>query len=402
MITNKKGADPHGPRARTLAAVYRAFGEDDGTSPLYRRIALALSASDEALRAIEQAPVRRRQPALILAALHDLALSGQAPELAEIYTAPVGHVAPDHDDPDDPDDHVRPTPESHPRQPDPAAVAVGTLLRQSAAVAAIAAARRVRTLQTARCAVLYPAAAEAAHRAGATAVALIDMDCSTGLNLQVDQCGIAYDNGQVRGDTLSPVQLSARIVGDRPLPERAFPEVVTRIGIDPDPLDLSAGARPGTGSHTGIDARSDPDDARWLHACLAPDRPGQAADLRAQLTLAARTKPHLLRGEALDLLPDALAQVPTGVLPIVTTTWALSRHRPEKRRRFRQLLEEAGRPVAWVSAEGVGVAPGIPTFGDRPASGHSIVGLALFGSSPHSEALGRCWSRGRLLSWTAG
>jgi hypothetical protein len=42
--------------------VYRHFGEVDAaeTSPLYERIGVALSESDEALRAIEAAPTRRR------------------------------------------------------------------------------------------------------------------------------------------------------------------------------------------------------------------------------------------------------------------------------------------------------------------------------------------------------
>ncbi|GAB3582392.1 hypothetical protein GCM10027445_55640 [Amycolatopsis endophytica] len=87
---------------------------------------------------------------------------------------------------------------------------------------------------------------------------------------------------------------------------------------------------------------------------------------------------------------------------MVTTTWALSRITHENRLRFLRLLDEAatGRAVAWVSAEGVGVAPAIPTMGDRRASGHSILGVAVF---EHAEtrtwALGRCWSKGRLLSW---
>jgi hypothetical protein len=34
-----------------------------------------------------------------------------------------------------------------------------------------------------------------------------------------------------------------------------------------------------------------------------------------------------------------------------------------------------------VPAEGVGVAPTIPTLGDRRASGHSIIGLAIFDRS---------------------
>ena len=69
----------------------------------------------------------------------------------------------------------------------------------------------------------------------------------------------------------------------------------------------------------------------------------------------------------------------------------------------RRLGEGAvGRAVAWVSAEGVGVAPAVPTFGDRRASGHSIIGVAVFGQSAlRSEAVGRCWSRGRLLAWLA-
>src|SRR6202035_5591953 len=51
-------------RARTLAQVYRHFGEvvAAGTSPLYGRVAVALSESGEALRAIEAAPARKAAP----------------------------------------------------------------------------------------------------------------------------------------------------------------------------------------------------------------------------------------------------------------------------------------------------------------------------------------------------
>jgi len=73
------GAVPAG-QGRTLAQVYRRFGEVDaaGTSPLYERVAIALSESGEALRAIEAVPARKRHPTVILAALHDLALAGRA------------------------------------------------------------------------------------------------------------------------------------------------------------------------------------------------------------------------------------------------------------------------------------------------------------------------------------
>jgi hypothetical protein len=166
-----------------------------------------------------------------------------------------------------------------------------------------------------------------------------------------------------------------------------MPEVVTRVGVDLDPIDVT-----------------DPDDARWLRACLWPDRPERIARLEAELALAATAPPLLLQGDAVEVLHDALACVPADALPVVTTTWALSHLPLESRLRFLHRLDEAaaGRAVAWVSAEGVGVAPAIPTLGDRRASGHSIIGLAVFDQSAlRAEAIGRCWSRGRFLAWLA-
>ena len=350
-------------RARTLAQVYRRFGEVDaaGTSPLYRRIAVALSESDESLRAIESAPARRRHPTVILAALHDLALAGCAPALARAYATGDGDDAAD--------------------------AAIDTLLRMTESVVSVAVRRRTRTNETGHGAVLYPAVAEAAHRAGADAVGLVDVGCSAGFDLSVDRVGITYSNGQFLGDLSSPVQQSASIVGARPLPTRGMPEVVARIGVDLDPIDVT-----------------EADDARWMRACLPPDQAERIARLDAELRLAAASPPLLVRGNAVEVLPDAFALVPADALPVVITTWALSSFPLESRLRFLHRLDEAAtnRRVAWVSAEGVGVAPSIPTLGDRRASGHSIIGSAVLDRSAlHAEAVGRCWSQGRLLAWLA-
>lgn len=350
-------------KARTLAQVYRDFGADAaGTSPLYERVAVALSESDDALRAIETAPARKRNPTLILAALHDLALAGDAPALATAYAAADGDAA--------------------------ARAAIDTLLRMTDSVVALVADRQTRANETGPGAVLYPAIAEAARRAGAKAIGLIDVGRSVALNLNVDRVGITYSNGQSLGDPASVVQLSAAVVRDRPIPELAIPEVVARVGIDREPVDVT-----------------DADEARWLQACVWPDQTEQLARLEAEVTLARTARPFLLQGDALDLLPDALALVPADALPVVTTTWALSRFPLESRLRFLHRLDAAAtnRAVAWVSVEGVGVAPAIPTFGDRPASGHSIIGVALLEHSVlHAESVGRCWSRGRIMSWLAG
>src|SRR5580692_3653075 len=263
------GSDVPVGRARTLAQVYRHFAEVEaaGTSPLYERVAVALSESGEALRAIEAAPARKRPPTVILAALHDLALAGRAPALAAAYAAADGDAA--------------------------AGAAIDTLLRMTDSVVAIAARRPTRTGETGRCTVLYPAIAVAARRAGANAVGLIDVGCSAGLNLNVDRVGITYSNGQSLGDPTSPVQLSSSVVGDRPLPTRAMPEVVARVSVDLDPVDVT-----------------DADDARWLRACLWPDQRERVARLEAEMALAVTAPPLLLHGDAVEVMPDAFARVP--------------------------------------------------------------------------------------------
>jgi hypothetical protein len=199
--------------------------------------------------------------------------------------------------------------------------------------------------------------------------------------------GITYSNGQQLGDPSSPVQHTSSVVGDRLIPKRAMPDVVARVGVDRDPLDVT-----------------DADDARWLRACLPPDAPERVARLDAEIALLATAPPLLLRGDPVEVPPDAVARVPADALPVVTTTWSLSSFPPERRLRFLRRLEEAaaGRAVVWVSVEGVGVAPAVPTLGDRRASGHSIVGLAVFDQSTvRTEAIGRCWSQGRWLAWLA-
>jgi hypothetical protein len=307
-------------------------------------------------------PARGRRPEAVLAALHDRALAGQAPALAAAYAAGDAEAAGE--------------------------AAVDTLLRDTDAVAALLARRRVRTDDTGPCAVLHPAVAEAAHRAGAAAVGLVDVGCAAGFALQLDRVHLGYSDGRTLGDPSSPVRLSARVVGDRPVPARPVPPVVARIGVDPDPLDVT-----------------DPDDARWLRACVRPDQRERAARLEAEIALVAADPPVLLRGDAVDVLPDALARVPAGALPVVTTAWTLSGLPPADRLRFLSHLDAAAahRPVAWVSVEGVGVAPAVPTLGDRPASGHSTVGVVEAGGPVlHAEAVGRCWSRGRVLAWLAG
>jgi hypothetical protein len=320
---------------------------------LHERVAGALSESAEAQRALATLPGRRPSAAVVLAALHEAALAGRAPELAAAYAAADADAA--------------------------ARAAIDTLVAMPEIVAA---APPLRAHAAGAHAVLYPLIAEAARRAGAEAVGLIDIGGPAALNLTVARVGITYSDGLALGDPSSPVQVTCTLVGDGRVPARALREVVARIGVARDPLDVTdAGA------------------ARWVRACAEPE---QGARLAAELALAAADPPLLLAGDVIARLPDAIARVPAGALPVVITTWALSKVPPARRTDFLQALQRAGRTVAWVAAEGVGVAPAVPTLGDRPAFGHSTIGVAVATESAlRVEAIGRCWSRGRLLSWLA-
>jgi hypothetical protein len=356
----KRMATPAGS-ARTLGDIYRHFGETDvaDNSPLYRAVAVAVADSPDALAAIETAPPLKRHPTVILAAVHDLVLQGRAPALAAAYDARDLDAAP--------------------------SAAIDALTRLTAEVVATATRRQTQTNETGRCALLYPAIAEAARRVGAERVGLVDVGCSAGLNLQVDRAGVTYSDGRFLGDQSSPLQLTCEVVGEGPVPARAMPEVVARVGVDLNPVDVTDAA-----------------DARWLRACLWPDQPERVERLDAAIELASSSPPTLLAGDALEVLPDAFACVPDDALPVVTTTWALSYFSLDGRLRFLRRLAEAAasRPVAWVSGEGVGIAPAVPTLGDSRLAAHSIVGLAIVGrGSLRVDAIGRCHPHGRWLEW---
>ncbi|MFQ4147284.1 DUF2332 domain-containing protein [Arthrobacter sp. LAPM80] len=286
--------------AHTLAAAYRRFGVEAvaKSSPLYGRVADALAGSTDVLAAIGAMPARRRNPVAILAALHDLALSGQAPALASAYAVSDGDAA--------------------------VVAAIDTLLRMTDSVIAVALRRPVRSDETGRHAVLYPAIAEGAHRIGAESVGLVDLGCGAGFNLNVDRVGITFSNGQVLGDLSSPLRQAASIVGNRPVPTTEIPHVVVCIGIDATPIDVT-----------------DTDDARWLSACLWPDKLVQAERLEARTALAATATPLLRQGDPVELLPDAIARVSGHALPVITTTWALSSLSPGRRLNFLERLGDA-------------------------------------------------------------
>ena len=345
-----------------LAERFAHFSRVDcrGYSPMYEAVAAGVAEDAAALAVIAAAPVDKQHPTVVLAVLHDLALAGTAPEVAAAFAAGDGRAA-------------------------AAAVRAAIVEHRDALLRAVGE-RQTQTNEVGRSALLYPAVAEAAARVGAARVALVDVGCSAGLNLHLDRYAITYSDGVEVGERSSPVQLECEVVGalapPRPVP---FPPVVDRVGIDLRPVDVR-----------------DPAEARWLQACLWPDQPERIARLRGAFAVALEHPVRLVRGNVIDVLPEVLAALAPDALPVVTTTWAIAYLKPSDRLRFLQRLSAAAidRPVAWVSAEGVGLAPAVPTLGDAKGSVHSLIGVAVAqGARFDVETIARCHPHGRWVEW---
>jgi hypothetical protein len=199
--------------------------------------------------------------------------------------------------------------------------------------------RITQTNEVNRSAVLAPAFCVVAALAGNQPLTLIEVGASAGLNLFWDSYRIAYSDGTILGDPHSPVHVTCELRG-APLPAAIeLPLTITgRIGIDLNPIDLS-----------------DPDARLWLQALVWPDHLERARRLEAAIQLAAARQPNLLRGDALELLPKVLQDLPPDGAPCVFHSAVLYQFTPEARERFFSQLAaasaELGRPIWHVYAE---------------------------------------------------
>ena len=279
-----------------IAAGYRNFTTDAAAeSPVYSALAAAVAVDRDVLRFLTSLPPGKRQPTLLFAALRFL---GDVPEDGRAL----------HDRVVDDGDRLR-----------------DTML-----------ARATQTNEPARCAALLPALAGIEGPLG-----LVEVGTSAGLCLYPDRYGYEYDGRPV--GPRSEVRLRCTTSGPFPMPER-LPTVVTRIGIDLNPLDVT-----------------DPGDLAWLRALVwpGPVEAERLQRLRGAAAVAAQEPPTLLAGDLVERLPEALALVPDGATPVVLHTAVLPYLPDAHRERFVDLVRSL--PVRWVAQEGAGMVPGTGT-----------------------------------------
>jgi hypothetical protein len=206
------------------------------------------------------------------------------------------------------------------------------------AIAPMIATRVTNTNEVGRSALLHPGFRALASQAG-TPLHLVEIGPSAGLNLIWDRYGVRYTK---EGEVASGIAPDAKLVLDCGLQGEAIPPtgpsptVASRIGLELNPVDLS-----------------NPDDLDWLRALIWPDDVARLARLDQAIALSGADRPKIRAGDALALLPDALAEIPQKETACVYHTIAIYQFSAEMKDALEAILTVAGvrRPVHRLSFE---------------------------------------------------
>ncbi|HEY3636665.1 MAG TPA: DUF2332 domain-containing protein [Rhizomicrobium sp.] len=199
--------------------------------------------------------------------------------------------------------------------------------------------RVTNTNEVGRSAILHAGFRVIAREAGEP-LHLIELGPSAGLNLIWDRYAVRYlrdGKSMFAGDENAALILETTLRGDTSPPAGATPRVASRVGLERDPVDLSK-----------------PEERDWLKALVWPDNVARFANLERALAIRMASPPQILRGDALQLLPDALAAIPRDETACIYHSFVTYQFLEESRTALNDLLIAAGlrRPVWRLSFEG--------------------------------------------------
>jgi hypothetical protein len=300
---------------------YWTFFSEDAKrtgSPLYSRISAGIGQSEELRTLCKHARPGQPHANMILGAVHFLLLRGTDHPLKRFYRTVGGTVSSDAYDP-------------FPDFRDFVAI-------HRDAICALIETRVTNTNEVGRSALLHAAFRSVACET-TSALSLIEIGPSAGLNMIWDSYGVRYLRNEVIVGTVnaaSDLVIDCELRGGRIPPFAPVPRIAGRIGLELNPVDLSRA-----------------DDRDWLRALIWPDQTTRLARLDRAIQVFMMRKPAIRAGDALDLLPDALADVPMDQAPCVYHTIAVYQFSREMKRALEDLLVVVGlrRPVWRISFE---------------------------------------------------
>lgn len=293
-----------------LRRAFRRFAEAEAIpqgSPVYERLCAVIVDDETLLDVASEASPGQPVPNLLFGAVHAILDGHRDAALAAYYPSCGGYRAPDGE---------------------LAEAFREFVLAHRGSVEELLRTRLVQTNEVRRSAVLFPVFATVAREGGEAPLALIEVGASAGLNLLFDRYAYWYDRGgtdTLAGAPSSTLTLECEARGTE-LPVDRVPEVVSRLG-----LDLNA-----------LDVRSE-DDMRWLRSLVWPEHETRRRVLEAATEVAREHPPEVRTADVFEVLPSAIAAAPAGARAVVFATFVLNQFSAEMRERLRALLLEASR-----------------------------------------------------------
>jgi hypothetical protein len=322
-------------------------------SPLYLSLAMRAAEDNEVLAIASKAWKKEALPNLFFAAAHFLLLKGEHHQLAAFY----------------------PSLNNNSKHYDLAYPYFRSfVLEHKNEIHRIITTRSVQTNEVGRCAILIPAFELVAREAKNRPLALIEIGSSAGLTLLWDRYHYQYNKSLQCGNPNSPVQVECLLRGEKrpPVPNR-FPEIVSRLGVDLNPVDLN-----------------DPENVRWLRALVWPEHQKRANQLELAIRMARHDPPQIVPGDALELLPSLIERVQDDSQLCIFHSFTLSLASGKPRERLELMLAKASekRDLFHISFEW-------PKNSESP-----LLSLASLTNGEITEKLlAKCNAHGEWLEW---
>jgi hypothetical protein len=317
-----------------LALRFRRFAHSvRKVSPLYERLCHSLAGDPQMMALLQAAPEQQQIPVLLLAAVHNLLLSGEGQELAVFYPNLTATVA----------------------DGDPYPAFRRVALANADVLRATISSRNTQTNEVGRCAYFLPVFGVVADEVGQ--LAHLDVGASAGLNLFWPKYAYRYSPHSLSVGEGSAVELPCSTRGEPPIP-KTMPTLGGAIGLDISPVDVC-----------------DDEAVRWLEACVWPDQADRFERLVAAIAIARLAPPNMRQGDAVASVGKLIDEVAACGHPVVTTSWILNYLPVEGQRAFVAALDDVGsrRDLSWVVAESPAQTPGLPIPGDEEITVVSLV-----------------------------
>ena len=299
---------------------WRFFSDDVGKTgcELYAKLASSISGDEALMRLASQVRLGQPQANLLFAAVHFLLLRGAEHPLKRFYPTLNGRALPE-------EATLWPT-------------FLDFVTAHRDEISPLIAKRVTNTNEVGRSAVLHAGFKEIAktHRAP---FHLVEIGPSAGLNLRWNRYGVRYTRNDATVATVlpdAPLVLDCELKGERDPPFEPVPVVARATGLERDPVDLSNG-----------------EDRDWLRALTFPNDVGRFQRLERAIELARSTPADVRKGDALDCLSDALAEVPLETTACVYHTITTYQFSDAMRETLDDVLMTVGvrRPVVRLSLE---------------------------------------------------